>query len=42
MIKTGKKCLTGPVPMLCRWRFVLNGVLRWPLLGMLAILAPLA
>ena len=43
VIKTGKKCLTGPVPIaLFLAAFVLNGVLRWPLLVSLAILAPLA
>jgi chromate transporter len=42
-IKTGQKCLTGLVPIaLFLGAFVLNGVLRWPLLGVLAILAPLS
>ena len=42
VIETGKKCLTGPVPIaLFAAAFVLNGVLRWPLLGTLAIVAPL-
>ena len=43
VIKTGQKCLTGAVPIaLFAAAFVLNGVLRWPLLGVLAILAPLS
>lgn len=42
-IKTGKKCLNGVVPVaLFAGAFVLNGVLRWPLLVTLAILAPLS
>ena len=41
--KTGRKCLAGLVPLLLfLGAFVLNGVLRWPLLGTLAILAPLS
>ena len=41
VIKTGQKCLTGVVPVLLfAAAFVLNGVLRWPLLGTLALLAP--
>ena len=43
VITTGRKCLTGVVPVaLFALAFVLNGVLRWPLLGVLAIVAPLA
>jgi chromate transporter len=43
VIKTGRNCLTGLVPVgLFALAFVLNGVLRWPLLGVLAIVAPLA
>jgi chromate transporter len=43
VIKTGKKCLMGPVPIaLFAAAFILNGVLRWPLLVSLAILAPLS
>ena len=43
VIKTGKKCLTGPIPVaLFAAAFILNGVLRWPLLLTLAILAPLS
>ena len=43
VIKTGKKCLKGAVPVaLFATAFVLNGVLRWPLLTTLAILAPLS
>ena len=42
VIKTGKKCLTGWAPvMLFVASFALNGLLRWPLLATLAILAPL-
>ena len=43
VVKSGKKCLTGVIPVaLFGAAFVLNGVLRWPLLLTLAILAPLA
>jgi chromate transporter len=43
VIKTGQKCLTGVIPVaLFALAFVLNGVLRWPLLGVLAVVAPLA
>jgi len=43
VIKTGKTCLTGLVPVLLfAGAFVLNGILRFPLLGTLAILAPIA
>lgn len=43
VVKTGQKCLTGVVPVvLFVVAFVLNGVLRWPLLGVLGIVAPLA
>jgi chromate transporter len=43
VIKTGQKCLNGLVPvMLFVASFVLNGYLRWPLLVVLAILAPLS
>jgi chromate transporter len=43
VIKTGQKCLTGVVPVLLfGGAFLLNGVLRWPLLGTLAIMAPLS
>lgn len=43
VVKTGRKCLTGVVPVgLFGLAFVLNGVLRWPLLGVLALVAPLA
>jgi chromate transporter len=43
VIKTGQKCLTGVVPVLLFVAtFFLNGVLRWPLLVALAILAPLS
>ena len=43
VIKTGQKCLTGPVPVLFFLAsFVLNGLVRWPLPLNLAILAPLS
>jgi chromate transporter len=43
VIKTGQKCLTGVVPMaLFATAFALNGVLRWPLLGTLAVVAPVS
>ncbi|ORA34948.1 chromate transporter [Mycobacterium aquaticum] len=43
VIKTGQKCLTGVVPVvLFAGAFVLNGVMRFPLLGTLAILAPIS
>lgn len=43
VIKTGRNCLNGLVPVaLFTAAFVLNGLLRWPLLGTLAIVAPLA
>ncbi|MEZ0052213.1 chromate transporter [Mycobacterium sp. MAA66] len=43
VIKTGQKCLTSTVPVLLfAGAFVLNGLLRLPLLGTLAILAPLS
>lgn len=43
VIQTGRQCLTGLVPVLLfGGAFVLNGVLRWPLLGTLAVLAPLS
>jgi chromate transporter len=43
VIKTGRNCLTGVIPVaLFALAFVLNGILRWPLLGVLAIVAPLA
>lgn len=43
VIKTGKKCLTGFLPVaLFATAFTLNGILRWPLLEVLAILAPLS
>jgi chromate transporter len=43
VIKTGQKCLTGLVPVaLFAAAFVLNGLLRWPLLVTLAIVAPLS
>jgi chromate transporter len=42
-IKTGQKCLKSlPAIGLFLGAFVLNGVLRWPLLEVLAILAPLS
>jgi len=43
VIQTGKKCLTGVVPgLLFAAAFFLNGLLRWPLPVVLAILAPLS
>ncbi|BDX30378.1 hypothetical protein TUM20985_09250 [Mycobacterium antarcticum] len=43
VVKTGKTCLTGVVPVaLFVTAFVLNGVFRWPLLGTLAIVGPLS
>jgi chromate transporter len=43
VIKTGRKCLTGVVPVvLFAATFALNGLLRWPLPATLAILAPLS
>jgi chromate transporter len=43
VIKTGKQCLTGLVPVaLFGAAFVLNGLVRLPLLETLAILAPLS
>ncbi|TPG35628.1 chromate transporter [Mycolicibacterium hodleri] len=43
VIKTGKSCLTGLVPVaLFATAFILNGLLRWPLLGTLGVVAPLA
>jgi chromate transporter len=42
VVKTGRKCLTGLVPVaLFAAAFVINGLLRWPLLATLAIVAPL-
>lgn len=42
VVKTGRKCLTGLVPILLfAASFVLNGILRWPLFENLAMLAPL-
>lgn len=42
VIQTGKKALAGVVPVgLFVAAFVLNGILRWPLLLTLAILAPI-
>lgn len=41
--KTGKKCLGGPVAVaLFVAMFLLSAMLRWPLWGSLALLAPLA
>ena len=42
-IKTGAKCIKGAIPFaLFAVTFLLNGVLRWPLFGVLALVAPLA
>ncbi len=41
--KTGAKCLRSPVPwVFFLATFVMNGLLRWPLLSCLSLLAPLA
>jgi chromate transporter len=43
VIQTGKKCLTSLVPVLLfAAAFILNGIMRWPLLAVLAILAPIS
>jgi chromate transporter len=43
VIQTGKKCLTGLMPVLLfAAAFVLNGIVRWPLPVVLAILAPVS
>jgi chromate transporter len=43
VIKTGKQCLTGLIPIgLFALAFVLNGLFRLPLLATLAIVAPLS
>jgi chromate transporter len=43
VIQTGKKCLTGLMPVLLfAAAFVLNGLLRWHLPVVLAILAPIS
>jgi chromate transporter len=43
VIQTGKKCLTGLMPVLLfAAAFVLNGLLQWPLPVVLAILAPVS
>jgi chromate transporter len=43
VIQTGRKCLTGLMPVLLfAAAFVLNGLLRWPLPVVLAILAPVS
>ena len=43
VIKTGKKCLTGVIPVaFFLASFILNGILRWPLLEALGLLAPLS
>jgi len=42
-IKTGRKCLGGMIPILIfAVMFLMNGILRWPLVGSLALIAPLA
>jgi chromate transporter len=42
-IKTGQKCLGGVVPILLFGAtFILNGIIRWPLPVVLAIVAPLS
>ncbi|NTY63897.1 chromate transporter [Mycolicibacterium sphagni] len=43
VIQTGQKCLKGVMPIVFFLAsFVLNGLMRWPLLTTLAILAPLS
>ena len=43
VIQTGRKCLTGLVPVLLfAAAFVMNGLLRWPLPIVLAIVAPVS
>jgi chromate transporter len=43
VVQTGRKCLTGIVPVaLCAASFALNGLLRWPLLTTLAVVAPVS
>jgi len=43
VIQTGEKCLTGLMPVLLfAAAFVLNGLVRWPLPVVLAILAPIS
>jgi chromate transporter len=43
VIQTGRKCLTGLVPVLLfAAAFALNGLLRWPLPMVLGILAPIS
>jgi chromate transporter len=43
VIQTGRKCLTGLVPVLLfAAAFVMNGLVRWPLPVVLAILAPIS
>jgi chromate transporter len=42
-IKTGRKCLDGVIPILLFLAmFAMSGIFRWPLLGSLALLGPLA
>jgi len=42
VVETGRRCLRSAAPVaLCAAAFVLNGVLRWPLVGTLAVVAPL-
>ncbi|RDH78954.1 chromate transporter [Mycolicibacterium moriokaense] len=43
VVQTGRKCLTGLIPVaLFAAAFVMNGLVRWPLPIVLAILAPVA
>ena len=43
VVKTGRKCLVGLIPVLLFLAvFLMNGIARWPLLGCLSLLAPLA
>ena len=43
VVKTGRKCLAGLIPVLLFLAvFLMNGIARWPLLACLSLLAPLA
>ena len=43
VFKTGQKCLVGLIPVLLFLAiFLMNGIIRWPLLACLSLLGPLA
>ena len=43
VVKTGQKCLVGLIPVLLFLAiFLMNGIIRWPLLACLSLLGPLA